>query len=73
MHKSQMFFLSASPRVVKMLERSVEKQTTTSKCFLLPTAAILEQKNKELWGFSADCENLYILMHSVFRARCIGV
>lgn len=49
MHKSQMFFLSAGPRAVNMLEHGDENQTTTNKCFLLPTAAILEQKTKGLF------------------------
>lgn len=52
MHKSQMFFLSAGPRAVNMLEHGDENQTTTNKCFLLPTAAILEQITKRLFlGF----------------------
>lgn len=49
MHKSQMFFLSAGPRAVNMLEHGDENQTTTNKCFLLPTAAILEQITKGLF------------------------
>lgn len=50
MHKSQMFFLSAGPCAVNMLEHGGENQTTTNKCFLLPTAAILEQITKGLFG-----------------------
>lgn len=50
MHKSQMFLLSAGPRAVNMLEHGGENQTTTNKCFLLPTAAILEQITKGLFG-----------------------
>ncbi len=49
MHKSQMFFLSAGPCAVNMLEHGDENQTTTNKCFLLPTAAILEQITKGLF------------------------
>lgn len=48
-HKSQMFFLSAGPRAVNMLEQGDANQTTTNKCFLLPTAAILEQITKGLF------------------------
>lgn len=44
-----MFFLSAGPRAVNMLEHGDENQTTTNKCFLLPTAAILEQITKGLF------------------------
>lgn len=49
MHKSQMFFLSVGPRAINMLEHGDENHTTTNKCFLLPTAAILEQITKRLF------------------------
>lgn len=44
-----MFFLSSGPCAVNMLEHGGKNQTTTNKCFLLPTAAILEQITKGLF------------------------
>lgn len=54
MHKSQMFLLSAGPCAVNMLEHGDENQTTTNKCFLLPTAAILEQITKRTFFGTLD-------------------
>lgn len=50
--KARCSFLSAGPRAVNMLEHGDENQTTTNKCFRLPTVAILEQITKGLFlGF----------------------
>lgn len=69
-HKSQMFFLSAGPYAVNMLEQGDANQTTTNKCFLLPTAAILEQITKGLFRtLDSGKPKTCIIFFLLFRGR----
>lgn len=72
MHKSQMFFLSAVPRAVNMLEHGDANQTTTNKCFLLPTAAILKQITKGLFG-ALDSRRLKTCFSTFSSSQACGV
>ena len=70
--KARCSFHRRGPCAVNMLEHGDENQTTTNKCFLLPTAAILEQITKRTFFGTLDsgrpktCALVFHTFYSIF-------